>query len=392
MVKSIKRFVGFGLFFLFFIGLAGCTGGNINIYIPMELEDLIGRWEGDLTPGEREGQFYESVMEIAQASETCLATVSMVQIAEKDIKGFTDILLSGSIIDNRLHLTSLDQADPISYEATYLFSNKNKTILSGTISRFSTETSSNRIVVDSWHGDYNKWLDPDKQPINFEDEALERAVREAEGFTGEATGSIYPKDVSGIQEITLENQGIHSLEGIQHLINLQKLYANNNVIADLIPLQGLTELKLLYLSANPIDDLSPLENLVKLEALRFYETQVTDLAPLHQLTQLKTLDFADSKVDDLSGIQTLECLTYLNCAYNQISDLSALQHLINLKSIWLINNQIEDITPLTENTGLGTGDYLDIRNNLLDLSPESEDMENIQILIDRGVTVFYKIQ
>ena len=265
-------------------------------------------------------------------------------------------------------------------------------MISNAFSRFSSETSSNRIVVDSWHGDYNKWLDPDKQPINFEDEALERAVREAEGFTGEATGSIYPKDVSGIQEITLENQGIHSLEGIQHLINLQKLYANNNVIADLIPLQGLTELKLLYLSANPIDDLSPLENLVKLEALRFYETQVTDLAPLHQLTQLKTLDFADSKVDDLSGIQTLESLTYLNCAYNQISDLSALQHLINLKSIWLINNQIEDITPLTENTGLGTGDYLDIRNNLLDLSPESEDMENIQILIDRGVTVFYKMQ
>jgi len=131
---------------------------------------------------------------------------------------------------------------------------------------------------------------------------------------------------------------------------------------------------------------------VKLEALRFYETQVADLNPLHQLTQLKTLDFADSQVDDLSGIQTLENLTYLNCGYNLLSDLSALQYLINLQSIWLINNQIEDITPLIENSGLGMGDYLDIRNNLLDLTPESDDMQNIQNLINRGVIVFYEIQ
>jgi len=392
MVNCIKRFVGFSLFFLIFIGLTGCTGGKITIYIPMEIKDLIGIWEGELTLGERDEEFYESVMEITQASETCWATISIVQATERDAEGFTDILLSGSVIQNKLHLSNMDHTNPITYEATYMFTNKEKTIMTGTISRFSSETSSNRIIVDSWQGDFHKWLDPDKQPINFEDNALERAVREAEGFTGQATGSIYPKDLTGIREITLENQGVHSLEGLQHLINLQKLYANNNEITDLRPLQGLTELKLLYLSANPINDLSPLENLVKLEALRFYETQVADLTPLHQLTQLKTLDFADSQVDDLSGIQTLENLTYLNCGYNLLSDLSALQYLINLQSIWLINNQIEDITPLIENSGLGMGDYLDIRNNLLDLTPESDDMQNIQNLINRGVIVFYEIQ
>ena len=66
--------------------------------------------------------------------------------------------------------------------------------------------------------------------------------------------------------------------------------------------------------------------------------------------------------------------------------------LVNLRSIWLISNQIESIDPLLENSGLGAGDYLDIRNNLLDLSPGSQDMQAIQVLIDRGVTVFYLVQ
>ena len=286
----------------------------------------------------------------------------------------------------------MDEKNNITYEATYLFANIEKTILTGKISRFSSETTSNRAIVDIWQGDFYKWLDPEKQPIVFEDPALERAVRDAEGFTGQATGSIYPTDVAEITEITIENQGVYSLEGIEHLTNLQKLYANSNDIVDLTPMRELKKLKILYLSANPINDLSPIENLIKLEALRFYETQVSDLTPINQLSQLKTLDFADSQVADLSGIQDLKNLTYLNCNYNQISDLSILQHLQNLQSVWLNSNQIEDITPLVENPGLGADDYLDIRNNLLDINSESEDMQAIQTLIDRGVTVFYEFQ
>ncbi len=392
MLKAIKPIVIISLFLTFFIGLSGCTGGNIHTNITMEGKDLIGLWEGKLTLDDREEFLYESVMEITQASETCWATVSIVQTTEREVIGFTNVLLNGNIIDNKLHLTSLDEKNNITYEATYLFANIEKTILTGKISRFSSETTSNRAIVDIWQGDFYKWLDPEKQPIVFEDPALERAVRDAEGFTGQATGSIYPTDVAEITEITIENQGVYSLEGIEHLTNLQKLYANSNDIVDLTPMRELKKLKILYLSANPINDLSPIENLIKLEALRFYETQVSDLTPINQLSQLKTLDFADSQVADLSGIQDLKNLTYLNCNYNQISDLSILQHLQNLQSVWLNSNQIEDITPLVENPGLGADDYLDIRNNLLDINSESEDMQAIQTLIDRGVTVFYEFQ
>jgi len=390
MLRDIKTLFVFLFFFLLFFGLVGCGSGPINIHIPMEAESLIGRWEGELTLDKREGGVYETVMELTQASPTCLATISATQTTESEIPGFKDVVLSGEIIDNKLHLTTLRDTRGITFEATYIFLDRKKTILTGKISRHSSETTENRISTDTWQGDLHKWVDPAKQPIVFEDPALEKAVRQAEGYTGEATGSIYPVDVSEITQITIQNKEIFSLEGLEYFINLQRLYANNNVISDLIPIQGLTHLKLVYISANPINDLSALEGLINLESLRFYETQVSDLSPLLHLTQLKTLDFADAQVNDLSAIQALENLTYLNCGYNQISDISPLQMLINLQSIWLINNQIVDIEPLVENEALGEGDYLDIRNNLLDLTEGSEDMQNIERLLNRGVEVFYK--
>jgi hypothetical protein len=42
-----------------------------------------------------------------------------------------------------------------------------------------------------------------------------------------------------------------------------------------------------------------------------------------------------------------------------------------------------------ENSGLGTGDEIWLKDNNLDLSEGSEDMDNIRALEDRGVIVSY---
>jgi hypothetical protein len=52
-------------------------------------------------------------------------------------------------------------------------------------------------------------------------------------------------------------------------------------------------------------------------------------------------------------------------------------------------NQISDISPLVENSGLGAGDEVWLLDNNLDLGEDSEDMENIRALEDRGVVVHY---
>ena len=116
-------------------------------------------------------------------------------------------------------------------------------------------------------------LTVDEQPITFECPVLEQAVRDADGYTGEPTGPIYPSDVLGITRLyyqgstsdreadsreleterekeeryqaplNQENQDhykqeqnmtlrakITSLEGIQYLLNLESLDITENKI------------------------------------------------------------------------------------------------------------------------------------------------------------------
>ena len=69
---------------------------------------------------------------------------------------------------------------------------------------------------------------------------------------------------------------------------------------------------------------------------------------------------------------------------NQISDISPLAGLTNLTWLSLQDNQIGDIKPLGDNTGLGEGDYVDLR-----VSPLSEPSVNeyLPALEARGVGV-----
>lgn len=395
MGKSTKWLVLVALIALFLMTMMSCVGQKGGGRIPMTSIDLVGIWKGELLYSQRGEGTYTTQMEIAQASGTCMATVTAHSTQATEVIGFTNLLMEGHIIENQLHLvntTQMAENSLFTYEATFVFADFKKTALSAMISRQSSDGTHTRTLTDCWLGELQKWADPVIQPILFEDPSLENAIRQAQGFTGEPTGSIFPAHVAGITEIDVENKGIVSLEGLQHLINLQRLNIKQNNIVNLSPIADLRLIRLFNCSINPITDLSSLQNLNQLESLRFYQTQVVDLSPIEQLIQLKTLDFADAQVQDLSPIHNLVDLTYLNCGYNQISDLSPIVPLINLRSVWLINNQIESIDPLVENSGLNAGDYLDIRNNLLDLSPDSHDMQAIQTLINRGVTVFYLVQ
>jgi len=60
-----------------------------------------------------------------------------------------------------------------------------------------------------------------------------------------------------------------------------------------------------------------------------------------------------------------------------------------LECLNLDRNQISDIAPLLGNSGLGEGDQVDLKNNNLDLSENSEDMADIRQMEGRGVKVYY---
>ena len=102
------------------------------------------------------------------------------------------------------------------------------------------------------------------QVIVFEDPNLEAAVREV---IGKPSGTLLLGDVTGLTVLDASDWNIHSLEGMEHLMNLKKLYLAYNAVVDITPLAGLTNLEDLHLYSNPIEDIRPLAGLTNLEIL-----------------------------------------------------------------------------------------------------------------------------
>ena len=181
--------------------------------------------------------------------------------------------------------------------------------------------------------------------IEFEDPNLEEAVREE---INKPEGDIHLSDVLSIKELEANEKGIGNITDLEYLTNLESLLLNSNNIEDITALENLNNLEYLMLGNNNIEDISALENLKTLETLGLYG--------------------------------------------NNIKELTSLVNLTNLEWLNLHHNKIEDITPLVNNQGFGSGDYINLLYNYLDLTEGSKNMDNIQELIEREVDVAYEYQ
>lgn len=110
------------------------------------------------------------------------------------------------------------------------------------------------------------------------------------------------------------------------------------------------------------------------------------------LAGLTGLHAPNRSITELGGVEHCVGLTTLDLSGNRISDLAPLSPLTSLTSLLLDHNEISGIGPLALNAGLGTGDYLDVRWNALDLSPGSQAMGDTETLIGRGAEVQYEPQ
>ena len=232
----------------------------------------------------------------------------------------------------------------------------------------------------------------------------------------------------------LSNNQISNIAPLHDLTNLQFIILDNNQISDISPLHGLTSLVSLWLRNNQISDISTLQSLTNLRELNLNTNQVSDIQPLFDNIGLGEGDIVYLRYNPLNSnsinilIPALEDrgvtvfysspnivtfpdtnleavvraaigkptgdiyegdlmpLTMLNGEGKGIIDLTGLEYCINLNQLYLSNNQISDIQPLVDNTGLGTGDIVYLRDN--PLSSNSIDIL-IPALVDRGVTVRY---
>jgi Leucine-rich repeat (LRR) protein len=144
-----------------------------------------------------------------------------------------------------------------------------------------------------------------------------------------------------------------SLEGIDCLVNLERLELGAGTLVDLTPLAALTELQYLQLVNQDISDLSPLAANTKLDSLYLRINPVPDGA----LTQIAGLDLrylsvADTQISSLEEIPLFENLFFLSVSGLPIDDLSLLAGL-PLGVVSAKSTQISDLTPLLSLTGDG---------------------------------------
>lgn len=254
-------------------------------------------------------------------------------------------------------------------------------------------------------------IEDEPEIVEFQDENLEEAIRDE---INKPDGDLYLSDVKEIKDLNAAGIGIESLEGLQYLVNLESLFLNNNQISDIRVLSDLTELRSLYLWKNNVTDISPLENLTNLEQLNISANEVSDIKAVENLSNLYRIHFDQNEVNNISPISELQNLEWLTLRENKVSDINALEELVNIEELSLSQNKITDIgilenlnnlkilhldqneigniSSLINNEGLESGDEIDISNNYLDLTTGSEDMDNIQKLINRDVKVGYEPQ
>ncbi len=241
--------------------------------------------------------------------------------------------------------------------------------------------------------------------VVFADAALETAIR---ADIAKPSGDIYRSELADLDSLTADDKGIADLTGLEYCVSLRYLHlTDNNItnvdqlagllamydlnimgnsIADISPLSELSNLRILQVSDNPLgsfDDLAPLDQLWHLSASF---VGASDLHPLESLTELQYLFAMGNGITDISSVSYLTHLTGLFLDANSIENLSVLSGLQDLTWVSLKYNLIQDISPLVSNSGLGTGDKIELDSN--PLSAESINT-HIPALQARGVTVTF---
>ena len=178
----------------------------------------------------------------------------------------------------------------------------------------------------------------------FQCAQLEIVVRkEINKLDGELTAA----DVEELTSLSASSDSIRSLSGLEYATNLKSLSLSDvgcmfpltAEFIDLTPLSGLTKLTELSLAGNRFTSIAPLSSLTNLTSLTLWRYQITDLTPLSGLTSL----------------------TSLFLSYNQITDIAPLVELANLSQLSFLGNP-------------------------LDFTYGSQDVANIEILQERGLT------
>ncbi len=197
-------------------------------------------------------------------------------------------------------------------------------------------------------------------------------------------------DLSGLVKLRIlafRNTLVSDVSILANLTNLETLYIGNTPITDISDLSNLVNLTYLYLEGTQISDISALSNLTNLKLLHLHNSpNLSDISPLSNLTKLEELYLVRTSISDISALENLTKLWDLRFGQSQVTDISVVSNLVNLSFLEIYYLPISDILPIVENLGLGAGDKVDLRGNVLNYPSIHE---YIPALKARGVEIIF---
>lgn len=182
-----------------------------------------------------------------------------------------------------------------------------------------------------------------EQPIIFDDENLETAIREQIGIPDE---DIEIDDISGIKSLDLHGREISSINALKYFSSLEILDLSNNNISDISPMRGLGNLVQLDFSRNNVSDIRALESLTKLTELYGSYNRINNIDSLAQMAGLKHLGLSYNYISDINVLADLSELVWLKLNNNNIISIEALTELTSLQILFLYGNPINDFNPV----------------------------------------------
>lgn len=255
------------------------------------------------------------------------------------------------------------------------------------------------------------------EKVNFSDEAMENAMREAIGadsddviFTNAlwevksftvpveaksyvdlsflpyleslhipeaASGELVNvKSLSRLTELRVEKGTLsdEELAAIGQLTGLKRLSLSGCGISSISALNHMNQLVYLDISNNTIRNLKVIEGMQDLEELYLSKNVVTDLASISTLPKLRILDVSYNSLTYLDPVHAITSLTNFNFSHNAVSDIQALTSLVALIELDASYNTLTDVSAISACSKL---EVLNISNNTVtDISALSV-LENI---------------
>ena len=155
-----------------------------------------------------------------------------------------------------------------------------------------------------------------------------------------------------LQQLTLSNCGLSSIDNLAGAKNLTYLDLSNNSIRDFTAISFTTGLLYLDLSHNALTSLNALSALTALQTLDVSYNSLTSVSPAAVCTQLQVLNVSNNSLETLSGLAGMSVLAELNAGYNDLTDVTAISSCADLKSLDISGNKLTDISSLGALSGL----------------------------------------